>query len=195
MRGVPGKEFSPQDAQNLKAAVGLYRGDLLPGCYEDWCLFERERLQNAYLDVLDKLMDYCEAHQQYEAGLTYGSAALRLERARERTHRRVMRLAWRAGNRSAALRQYERCVIALREELEVEPSRSTVALYQHIRTGQLDGTTAWSLGEVSQKGSAPVLRLAEMLTFFKALREVLADLHCQVEEEIASIGASVKGQT
>ena len=33
----------------IKAAVDLYAGDLLPYIYHDWCLSERERLQNMYL--------------------------------------------------------------------------------------------------------------------------------------------------
>lgn len=41
--------------QALTKAVTLYRGDLLPGCYDEWILPERDRLQpeqqaNAELD-------------------------------------------------------------------------------------------------------------------------------------------------
>ena len=42
----------------------VYRGDLLEGCYQDWCLFERERLQNAYLAMLDKLMVRCHGDRR-----------------------------------------------------------------------------------------------------------------------------------
>ena len=31
-------------ARSLEDAVSLYQGDLLEGCYEDWCIYERERL-------------------------------------------------------------------------------------------------------------------------------------------------------
>jgi hypothetical protein len=52
---------------------------------QDWCLGEGERLQSAYLIILDKLMGYCESHQEYEAGMAYGQRIMRYERAREST--------------------------------------------------------------------------------------------------------------
>jgi two-component SAPR family response regulator len=90
--------------------VALYHGDLLEDWFQDWCLYERERLQNIYLAALDKLMDYCEASRDYDAGLAYGTRILRHDLARERTHRRLMRLYYLAGDRTSALRQYDRCV-------------------------------------------------------------------------------------
>ncbi|NIN68750.1 MAG: hypothetical protein GTO63_29500, partial [Anaerolineae bacterium] len=39
----------------LEEALDLYRGDLLEGCYDDWCLAERERLQLLLLRVLKRL--------------------------------------------------------------------------------------------------------------------------------------------
>jgi DNA-binding SARP family transcriptional activator len=92
VRGIPGHALEPAHVEVLEEAVQLYRGDLLEGWYQDWCLYERERLQNIYLDMLDKLMAYCEAHQRYEAGAEYGTEILRCDRARERTHWRLMRL-------------------------------------------------------------------------------------------------------
>jgi DNA-binding SARP family transcriptional activator len=88
--GVPGKALNQNAAHQLQRAVELYRGDLLEEWYYDWCLFERERLQNIYFAVLDKLIAYCEATQAYEAGMDYGSEILRRDRARERTYRWLM---------------------------------------------------------------------------------------------------------
>jgi hypothetical protein len=90
-----------------------------------------------YLSMLDKLLDYCEAQSEPEAGLMYGQQILRYDRARERTHRRMMRLHYLAGDRTSALRQYHSCVQALAEELDVGPAKSTVALYNQIRADQV----------------------------------------------------------
>ena len=137
-RGVPAKELDPDQVEGLRAAAGLYQGDLLEGWFQDWCLYERERLQNMYLVMLDKLMDYCEVHHEYEAGVDHGVRILRCDRAHERTHRRLMRLHYLSGDRTMALRQYQRCVDALREELNVEPARGTVALYHQVRADRLE---------------------------------------------------------
>ncbi|HEU4391593.1 MAG TPA: BTAD domain-containing putative transcriptional regulator, partial [Blastocatellia bacterium] len=70
---TPGHKLDPTEAGALEKAAALYSGDLLLGWYQDWCLYERERLQNMYLMILDKLIGYCDANRKYEAGLAYGS--------------------------------------------------------------------------------------------------------------------------
>jgi hypothetical protein len=94
-----------------------------------------------YLAMLDKLMGYCEATKQYETGIVYGTRILFFDRAREHTHRHLMRLQYLAGNRTAALRQYERCRLALDEELGVKPAKFTLALYEQIRDDHVEALT------------------------------------------------------
>jgi DNA-binding SARP family transcriptional activator len=122
VQGVPGQDLDARIAQDLQEAARLYRGGLQESWYQDWYLYERERAQHMYLILLDKLMGYCESHQRYEDGIAYGDLILRCEGARERTHRRLMRLHYLTGDRTAALRQYERCVHALDQDLGVKPA-------------------------------------------------------------------------
>jgi DNA-binding SARP family transcriptional activator len=135
--GQPGETLSAEAAEQIRGVVGLYRGDLLEGWYCEWCLLERERLQSAHLALLDKLMGYSAAHQEYEAGLVYGQTILGYDRARERTHQQMMQLHWLSGDRTGALRQYQACTAALKEELGVSPSRRTVELYERIASGEV----------------------------------------------------------
>jgi DNA-binding SARP family transcriptional activator len=136
-QGVRGKDLTASQLKQLEPLVALYEGDLLEGWYHDWCFLQRERLQNLYLALLDKLMGYCEAHHHFEQGLLYGAFILQFDRARERTHRRLMRLQYLNGYRTDALRQYERCCRALAAELGVEPARSTRQLYEQIKADRL----------------------------------------------------------
>ena len=122
--GIPGQQLDSATIEGLSTAVELYQGNLLEGWYYNWCVFERERLLHIYLLLLDKLISYCEAHGQYELGIEYGLRALRQDQAREQTHRQLMRLHHLLGDRSGSLRQYEWCVTALREELDVEPTQA-----------------------------------------------------------------------
>ena len=140
VHGVPGRLLDPCQVQTLDNAVQLYQGDLLEGWYQEWCVYERDRLEQMYLAMLDKLMEYCETRQRYESGLLHGVRILRHEPARERTHRRLMRLYYMAGDRTAALRQYERCVAALRTDLEVDPAKRTEALCELIRADEFNGS-------------------------------------------------------
>jgi DNA-binding SARP family transcriptional activator len=127
-------ELTEKDFQAMQYASNLYRGDLLEGWYQDWCIFERERFQSMYLMLLDKLVQYCEIHQNYEAGLKNAWQILRFDQAYERAHRQMMRLYYLSGNRTQALHQYNRCVAALKSELVVEPSERTKKLYEQIRS-------------------------------------------------------------
>jgi DNA-binding SARP family transcriptional activator len=193
VQGMSGEELDGPRAQIVQEALNLYRGDLLEGWYQDWCLFERERLQRMYLSMLEKLMAYCEAHGKYELGLECGTCALRYDVAHERIHRRLMRLYYLAGDRTAALRQYERCVTLLREELGVEPSERTLALYQQIRSGQLRGHSqaiAYGDGRTSQE-APPTLE--EALHHLKQLQTTVAKVDRRLQEAIYAVEAALNG--
>ncbi|MBN1814367.1 MAG: bacterial transcriptional activator domain-containing protein [Anaerolineae bacterium] len=173
--------------------MDLYQGDLLEGCYQDWCIYERERFQHMYLAMLDKLMDHCQARQDYEAGLSYGRRILRYDCARERTHRRLMRLYYLAGDRTAALRHYERCVAALEKDLGVKPTRSTEALYEQIRADRLDELPVASI----EIGLPPVTMdqsLVAALDRLKQLHVVLVDVQRRLQQEIQSVELVLESQ-
>ena len=188
-QGVRGRELDSRSAQILQAAVDLYRGDLLEGWYQDWCIYERERLQHLYLAMLDKLMGYCEAHHSCEAGLLYGSRILQCDRARERTHRRLMRLRHLAGDRTGALRQYERCAVALDEELGVKPSQRTVRLYQQMRADRLSAPALVSDGVLSEEETPA---LPEVLDRLKQFQVLLAEAQRQVQQDIRAVERALK---
>lgn len=179
-RGVPGQELEPEIAAGLERAVALYQGDLLERWYSDWCIFERERLQNILLAMLDKLMSYCEARQDYEAGLAYGMRVLRSDRARERTHRQLMRMAYLSGDRTGALRQYQRCVQALKEELGVRPSRRTEALHRQLLedafdSGRQESTAATHGGRIVEVRSMLTQLRSRINEDLDALEHALTD--------------------
>jgi DNA-binding SARP family transcriptional activator len=187
IRGVPGSELEAHHVRALRDATSLYQGDLLEGWYQDWCLFERERLQSTYLSMLDKLMGHCEAHLRWEEGLTYGTQILRFDRARERAHRRLMRLHYLAGNRTAALRQYDRCVAALGEELGVGPSKRTRLLHNEIRTDtpqEMDSVPA-----DTQEASLPLL--VGVLNSLRQVGTVLDEAKYELEREIEAVKSSL----
>jgi DNA-binding SARP family transcriptional activator len=182
-QGVPGNELDPSSAALLTQAVELYKGDLLDGWYQDWCLFERERLQNMYLSMLNKLMTYCEANARYEAGQNYGAMILRYDRASERTYRRLMHLQYKAGDRTGALRQYERCVVALEEELGVKPERRTRELYELIRNDHAPA----AVGAGMQTAVMP-----EVLSRLKRLQLVLAAVQRRVQRDVEAVEEASK---
>jgi DNA-binding SARP family transcriptional activator len=191
LKDKPGWELSAAEKNQMEAAVQVYAGELLEGFYQDWCLFERERLQNIFLTMLYKLMSHCEEHHEYEAGQVFGTRILHYDRASERTHRRLMHLQYMAGDRTAALRQYYRCVSALDEDLGVKPDKRTVALYEKIRSGELERPTESVQSPVSQtKPAAPVL--TEVVERLEDLQLTLANVRQAVVRDIKNIQTSLR---
>ena len=175
----------------LQGAVALHHGNLLGGLHYDWCISERERLRHMYLAMLDKLMDYCEAHHDYEAGIVYGDRILCHDRARERTHRRLMRLHYLNRDRTAALRQYTQCTAALHEEMGVRPSRQTVALCERIKADRLSPALPPETG-TRLACEASSAALVEMLDRLAQLSTELSDMQRRVQHEIESIEVTLR---
>jgi DNA-binding SARP family transcriptional activator len=74
-----GRERDPAArAENLGRAAELYRGELLPGFYEEWALAERERLAQSYQGALRRLAEASETAGDCERAL---EAALRAAQA------------------------------------------------------------------------------------------------------------------
>lgn len=177
----PGGMLDHKGVQALNHLVDLYRGDLLEGWYKDWCVFERERLQNLYLGILDRLLEHCELCGEYRLGLDCGDRILRIDRAHERTHQRLIRLHYHAGNRSAALRQYECCATALREELDVKPSRQSQILYEQIRADTLD-----DIGPQLTMATPPIAA-HDVLDQLKQIQATLITVQTQLHQDLLAL--------
>ena len=191
-RGTRGSELDDEKANALEKAVCLYRGDLLENWYQDWCILARERFQSMYLAMLDKLMSYCEAHQDFDRGIDYGDQILNIDVARERTYRRLMRLRCLAGDRTGAIRQFERCKEVLDHELGVEPAGQTVALYERIRDDEPFPLNSHSTNGHIISGNADTV--GEVLSRLEHMRATLLKAQRQVEEDIKVVKKAITGQ-
>jgi DNA-binding SARP family transcriptional activator len=194
--GLQGWQLDADTLLALQQAAHLYMDDLLLGWYQDWALFERERLQNMFLSILDKLMVYCEAHGEYERGINYGMRILSFDRAHERTHQSLMRLHYLSGDRTAALRQYLRCEQALKEELGVDPARRTQELYEIFKAD--DVLDAHRASDASSESRAVRSQLNEHLPSvmgqLKELQWILASTQQRVQNDIEAIERALRSQ-
>jgi DNA-binding SARP family transcriptional activator len=100
----------------------LGRADLLPGWYDDWVVFEQERLRQLRLGALEFL-----ARQQLAAGepdraVAAALSAAGIEPLRESAHLLLVQAHLASGNRAAAVRAYSMFSSRLCDELGVQPS-------------------------------------------------------------------------
>jgi DNA-binding SARP family transcriptional activator len=162
---------------------------LLVGLYKDWCLHEREQLHKMYLTMLDKLAEYCETVQDYRAGVEYSSRALRYDPARESTHQQIMRMYYLAGDRTAALRQFDGCVEALKKELNVGPTQSTLKLYEQIC---VDRYAQYSIApDPNSEITEPYTLALNTLMHLKQVQNKIIELQGEVQQEIQAIERAI----
>lgn len=118
--------------RDLQSAIELYRGDLLPSCYDDWILPERERLRQEYIRTLERLIQVLVEQQDYRAALTHAQRLLQWDPLREETYRTLMYLSAWSGDRAGVVRFYNTCVQVMRREFDVEPSEGTRSAYEQL---------------------------------------------------------------
>ncbi|MCL6430400.1 MAG: hypothetical protein K6V36_05995 [Anaerolineae bacterium] len=182
-QAVASHELSPEQATALADAADLYTGDLLEGIYDDWCLYDRERLRLLHLDALGKLMAYFGSRGDYERGLMYGERILAHDNTREKVHRQMMQLYYLSGQRDRALVQYERCAQILRETLGVAPLPETRRLYEQMARGTCD-PSRWAAfrnrpSAPTPTGGSPAEQLLQRLHH---LESMLVEARTELEE-------------
>lgn len=138
--------------QALERVQHLYRGDLLPSCYDEWILPERDRLRLLFIQATERLITLLEQERDYDAAIRAAQHLLRQDPIHEATYRQLMRLYALHGDRAAALRVYHTCVTALERELGAEPSEVTHRAYEAL----LQSETSPKAGHTLQ-GTAPLL--------------------------------------
>lgn len=172
---------APMDPKQLQAAVDLYRRPFLDDFalndapeFETWVLVERERLHHLARRAFLALADRAEQTHDLAASCESIRRLLALEPWNEEAHHRLIWLLAHSGQRSAALQQYERCRQILAEELGVEPSSETVALYEAIRRDEHEKAPTHRPA-LARPQAAPVARVAQPLAPPSSLIENLPE--------------------
>ncbi len=125
----------PERTAVLREALVLYSGDLLADEHDaDWPRARRERLRRAWRHAVLDLAELELAASHPLAAVPVLERLVSVDPADETAHRTLMRALVAAGRRDEALRQYARCIAAVRDELDIEPDVETVALAAEIRS-------------------------------------------------------------
>jgi DNA-binding SARP family transcriptional activator len=118
---------------SLEEGLGFYRGELMPGWYDDWVLAERERLHGLYVSGLMQLMNWQAARNLPDAAIATGRQILKVEPLHETVHRRLIELYLATGQPAAADRQYQDCLRLLMDEPGAAPCPETQSTYARLR--------------------------------------------------------------
>lgn len=116
----------------LKDVLALYRGELLPGFYDDWTVLEREQVRVHFQGLMEMLLSLLLEQERWKEAEEWGERWITLGDVPEPAYRAVMVARARSGDRSGAVAVYQRAVADLQRELGVEPSPSLRLMYDDL---------------------------------------------------------------
>jgi DNA-binding SARP family transcriptional activator len=114
-------------------AVELYRGEyLLEHLYEDWTIVERERLSNAYMDMLERLAVYYRETEQLRESIRTCYRILQKDRVHENCHLLLAEAYALLGSYGRASHQYRMFEGLLKSTHGTEPSVETRKRFEEV---------------------------------------------------------------
>ncbi len=161
-------------AAELVEVVSVYRGELLPGFYDEWVVLERERLQALFEHKMKRLLDRLVAEQRWSEALELGERWIALGHTPEPAYRALMAAHAGLGDLSSVAAAFQRCAEALWRELGVEPSEETRAQYEGLTRAERSAHASVSAARPS--AATPAVRLPVPATPFVGREQELVEV-------------------
>jgi DNA-binding SARP family transcriptional activator len=114
-------------------AADVYRGELLPGdVYDEWFAATRDHYRGEYCDAMRRLCEMLVQAGDPGAGAAFARRGLAADPFREDLYQSALKAQIADGQRSAAVDTYFQCRSRLADELGLDPSPETQALYEQV---------------------------------------------------------------
>jgi DNA-binding SARP family transcriptional activator len=110
----------------------LQQGELLPGWYDDWVLFERERVEHLRMRALESLAHSALQRGKPQQAVMAARAATTIEPLHEAAHLLLVRACVASGATAEAVQHYKRYRARLVGELGIRPSPQFAELLQPL---------------------------------------------------------------
>lgn len=118
------------DSDLVMAPASIEALDLLPGCYDDWALVERERIRQRVLHALEALSRRLVVERRFADAVEAAMLAMAAEPLRESAQRVLIEAHLAEGNLIEARRRYQTFHALLLRELGVSPTRELARLLE-----------------------------------------------------------------
>ena len=130
------------ESGRIEQALQVYRGDFLQGFhvrdsseFEDWLQSEQQHLRELVAAAMHRWISEAIETGDCAKGRSLVNRLLELDPLDERAHYQSVLLHALAGERTAALSEYDKCCEILHSELGVEPSDELEQLHERIQRG------------------------------------------------------------
>lgn len=117
----------------LQAALEIYRGPYLEGCYLDWALRRRQDLERQTADAALQLAELHLGSGEHREAVEAARKTLTLEPARQEAHLLAMKALMEGGRPEAAIDQYHECEKILRQQYDTEPETVMIEFFHRAK--------------------------------------------------------------
>jgi len=117
----------------LQAALEIYRGPYLEGCYLDWALRRRQDLERQTADGALQLAELHFKSGDHKEAVEAARKTLTLEPARQEAHLLAMKALMEGGRPEAAIDQYHECEKLLRQHYDTEPETVMIEYFHRAK--------------------------------------------------------------
>lgn len=127
------KDDDKRAKAELQAALEVYRGPYLEGCYLDWALRRRQDLERQTADAALQLADLHFKAGEHKEAVDAARKTLTLEPARQEAHLLAMKALMEGGRPEAAIDQYHECEKLLRQHYDTEPETVMIEYFHRAK--------------------------------------------------------------
>ncbi len=160
----------------LLQAADLYQGQLLPGFYDEWVLLERDRLDALFQRRTQSLIESMAEAGRWSEVIAQSERWIALGSSPEPAYRALMQAHAALGDAAAMANSYQRCRQALMDDLGVEPSPETEALYSRLAAGDRPAAPKSEPPPPEPEASQPMSNLPASTTPFFGRRAEIDEL-------------------
>ncbi len=143
------------------AAIAAYRGELLPGVYEDWLLDARAQLERQCVELCDLVCAARARTGDLTGAVQAARRRVQLQPLEEVGYRSLMELQADLGDRAGAVSTYHHCASVLERELGVAPDPATRKVFHRLMAKT--HPAARSPAAANPRAGRPVLAAAPLV--------------------------------
>lgn len=108
------------------SAIELYKGDFLPGYYDNWCEELRVKYKNMYITLCEELIKMLEAESRFEEVIKYSELLLKEDKLNDSAHINIINAFANLGNIKMAKSRLDLMLKIYDEELGERPQPKTL---------------------------------------------------------------------
>lgn len=116
----------------LIEAAEIYKGEFMPGVYENWAEERRSYFEEQHIKLLSSLAKLSASRKDFASAIKYAEQALQKDSLREDMYRLLMRIYALQGKKALAVKCFNKLKETLKKELGVNPSPETIKLFKEL---------------------------------------------------------------